>query len=878
MSVLLGLLSSFLVRQALAVEWPDLAATPRGSGDGRADAALVIAIEDYARVDDVEGASRNADDWVSYLVKTRGVPAQRLMQLRNSDATDLAMRRDAKAVASAVQPGGTLWLVFIGHGAPSRDGSDGLLVGADADRSAEGIYGRSVPQRELLEILDAGRQANTVAVIDACFSGQGVDGKALVAGLQPLVPTSQISRVAQRTRVLSATSSGEFSGPLPGAARPAFSYLALGALRGWADVDGGNGDGRVSAAEVRDYVRGALGLTLRGRRQTPALLGDSVDLVSVVERTAPDLLAIASSGHPDTRSGETTVQLGGASEDFARLAAEATSKARERERMAREALLAQQALETARRQRLEARAAEVRGAAERDFGALRPLLALGEVPPEGLSLLNAFVMRYRTATVSVDGVTESVPVPQVALVEQALMRLDLSAGRGGPGGPIDVRVQVRDGVCTDADARLLAVDATDASGRTWPALRGAGCVWRVRHVPLGRYRIDVRGVAGSEDAFAPASEFVILLDGSGARIAMTTTRYDVASLTRPPGLDPSIGLMVDGVLLTSSEPRVRRRGASVAWAAVWAGPDGTTRRVVWKERVGGTSDAALPWALILEDEHGAAVSCELFPPSVEHARVGTFRRAAGSEAAQPVTIRTQTRIPARPGAVVRLRVQMAEVAAAARTRARNNARWAAVLAASSGLTFGGAWLAADAAGDAAAAARAAEDPSVYHASLSDTRMWRVAATGALLASGAMTVASLSRGLGIREVALTEVNLVDVPGSGAPAPRTMAGDYVRATEGYERRRMRFRRAVWLGVASGAATGGMAYALAVADGQAGRARTAVDTASFEDAVAGTRTWLGAANGTAVAAGVLATLAVAQGTAAAMTSDTSGTGEMP
>jgi hypothetical protein len=39
-----------------------------------------------------------------------------------------------------------MWFVFIGHRAPSNDGRDDLLVGADADRSAQGIHQRSVPR------------------------------------------------------------------------------------------------------------------------------------------------------------------------------------------------------------------------------------------------------------------------------------------------------------------------------------------------------------------------------------------------------------------------------------------------------------------------------------------------------------------------------------------------------------------------------------------------------------------------------------------------------------------------------------------------------------------------------------------------------------
>ncbi len=427
---LAGLLVFAAPAGAAPASWPDLASAPKGSGEGVNDAALIIAIEAYSKVDRVVGAGANADDWFAYFLSTRGIPARSIVQVRDADATDVAIRREAARVAGMVKPGGTLWVLYVGHGAPSKDGSDGLLVGVDADRSAEGIYARSVPQRELFAMLDKGAQAQTVAVVDACFSGQSASGQALVSGLQPLVPTALAAAASGRTRVLTATGPGEFSGPLPGAARPAFSYLALGALRGWADADGGNGDGVVSAVEVRDYVQGALGATVRGRRQTPELLGSDLKLGKVVDRAAPDLAALSRGGTVATGTvGGASVQLGGGDGDLARLAAEAAAKAAERERYEREAREADAKLGAARRARLDAAAAEVRAAAAKDYAAVKPLLALSPLPPEAKPVLEAFVSRYGAAKVSVDGVTEAVAVAELDAVKGALAR----SGKGAAG-------------------------------------------------------------------------------------------------------------------------------------------------------------------------------------------------------------------------------------------------------------------------------------------------------------------------------------------------------------------------------------------------------------------------------------------------------------
>lgn len=82
--------------------------------------------------------------------------------------------------------------------------------------------------------------------------------------------------------------SDEYAGPLPGAERPAFSYLALGSLRGWADNDG---DGTVTAQEVRDYSQYVLQYFLAGERsQQPMLAGSPTDLaLAAAGEPGPDL-------------------------------------------------------------------------------------------------------------------------------------------------------------------------------------------------------------------------------------------------------------------------------------------------------------------------------------------------------------------------------------------------------------------------------------------------------------------------------------------------------------------------------------------------------------------------------------------------------------
>jgi hypothetical protein len=238
--------------------------------DTEGDVAFVISVEDYFRLPPVPGARQTGQDWVTYFREGLGV--ERVYDLIDQEVTQETMRRFARQAADDVAEGATLWFVFVGHGAPSADGNDGLLVGVDAQQNLDSLMARSVGQRDLMRILEGGAQAQTVAFVDACFSGRDNEGYAIVEGLQPVLPLAHQSDMDSNAVILSAAGSDEFAGPLPGAGRPAFSYWMLGALRGW-----GAEDGEVTAADALDFTRNKL-RSVPGMVQTPAGFGD-LDLV-----------------------------------------------------------------------------------------------------------------------------------------------------------------------------------------------------------------------------------------------------------------------------------------------------------------------------------------------------------------------------------------------------------------------------------------------------------------------------------------------------------------------------------------------------------------------------------------------------------------------
>ncbi len=419
-----------------AEPWPELP-PPKNVGGGSKDVALLIAIEDYAEAQDIPGALKNAQDWDAWLRKARGV--RRVKRLINNDATREEILAAAEGLARQAQPGGRVWVIFIGHGAPSQDGDDGILVGWDAQQTARSLQANSVTRSELIAALD-GPQAETVLVLDACFSGKTSTGD-LAPGLSPLkaVGTSLGSRVT----ALTAATGGQYAGPLSDGRRPAFTYLLLGALRGWGDS---NGDGVVSAREAVDYADGAIYETVTGRTQTPMLEGPDVALGRSGKEAAPDLAAFTT-GFEGTGGavrierpadpGQAEIEFDGEAVDFGAMAAqaEAARKARQAAEASARAAAEEErrlsaALKAEKARRIEEAISAAQKKARKDYEAIEGLVK--SPTEEGRPVLAAWLKRYESPTVTLEGERVTVPpIREVALVKAALGRVSSTPGNAG---------------------------------------------------------------------------------------------------------------------------------------------------------------------------------------------------------------------------------------------------------------------------------------------------------------------------------------------------------------------------------------------------------------------------------------------------------------
>ena len=419
--------------------WPALeVADFKAVGGGAQDAAVLIGIDNYAFMPHVVGAEANARAWEQWLRKGRQVPGSNIRRLVGSDVDRSQVQRAVEDAVRRVGKDGTLYFVFVGHGAPAkgRGGQEPFLLLGDTKKSIESFAQRGVGvESELSAWLQpaAAKGAKVVAVLDACFTGKAQGGGDLIEGAQFAALSSMAAPAA--LTLLSATSSKDITGPLPGGARPAFSYLVLAALRGWGDQ---NGDNIVTVQEAVDFA--ATVMLDAQRPEVPSFSGKNVSLAKSGGEATPAYRSwlgrvaaeVVSTVRPQVAPVVSAPMLG-ADADIGALAAQAERFEAEREaavaatRRAEQAAAALAAAKAAEAERLVAEAqSTLRSQVERDFGAIRRLV---EQPSDaGRPVLEAFVKKYGAASVSIDGVSHRLEVPEVALVERAL------ASRGSVGG------------------------------------------------------------------------------------------------------------------------------------------------------------------------------------------------------------------------------------------------------------------------------------------------------------------------------------------------------------------------------------------------------------------------------------------------------------
>ncbi len=357
---------------AAAATPPSLESPVITGAKARKDAAVLISMEDYQSLPDPPGVRADSAAMKDYFVQTHGVNAERVRQVTDGSRDQIV--QTLKAAAAEVKNKGTLWVYYGGYGGVDENGKRILLAkGAEAGN----LRADAISLSEVVSIVSLSKAAQVMIVVDASFSGLDRSGERMFEN--GAAPETLATPASDRVSVWMASTGLEPAPYYPQASHGMFSYLAAGALRGWADgVLDNSPDGKVSLQEAQQYVA-------KVYRQ----LGGP-DLKTSREPRGGPVTWVLSNG--------SSLEAGPSKEILAELA---------RELRVERVLKAQ---------------AVVRAKADAEWSTLQTAIAAPGADIK--NLLSTFVAAWDTTLVTVDGAEVAVVIPQVA---EARTKLDALA-------------------------------------------------------------------------------------------------------------------------------------------------------------------------------------------------------------------------------------------------------------------------------------------------------------------------------------------------------------------------------------------------------------------------------------------------------------------
>jgi hypothetical protein len=270
--------------------YPSLDSPVRTGAKAPNESAVVIGLEDYPFLGSgVPSARRDADAFDDLLVYTRGVPMQNIQTLKTGAREQILAA--VERAANEAGKGGTVWVYFAGHGAANPRTGERMLLGDDVRADLAAFSTRGVGVSEIEQLVRAAG-AKPLLVLDTCYVGAGRSGASILGGTRLVVPAYALAPQSGGANVSgaqwNAAGPDQISGPLPDTDHGAFTYYAVGALRGWADGElDGTRDRTVTAAEAQAYVARAL-RRVGKNEQRPVYVGpDDLVLSTGATETGP---------------------------------------------------------------------------------------------------------------------------------------------------------------------------------------------------------------------------------------------------------------------------------------------------------------------------------------------------------------------------------------------------------------------------------------------------------------------------------------------------------------------------------------------------------------------------------------------------------------
>ncbi len=219
--------------------------------------AAIIGIREYQSSDipKVEYAKRDAQIMRDYLVNVLGYDPKNILPQNPDELMTVGNMKNLlrKRLSSYLKPDGSsdVFVYYAGHGAPSTESNQPFFVPYDCDPnfvSDDNAYKMADFYSDIAKL----NAKKKYVVIDACFSGQSGDGKAIIKNASPVLLKVDNPLYASKDAVVFQSSeSNQVSNWYPEKKHGMFTYFFLKGLKGDADL---NKDGAITVGELENYI------------------------------------------------------------------------------------------------------------------------------------------------------------------------------------------------------------------------------------------------------------------------------------------------------------------------------------------------------------------------------------------------------------------------------------------------------------------------------------------------------------------------------------------------------------------------------------------------------------------------------------------------
>jgi len=221
--------------------------------------AVVIGINNYPQIRQLNYAVNDAKAFYQYLINFNKIPPENIVLLLNEDAKLMKIRSTLGTYLKNMASKEDMVIIyFAGHGAtekeatsPDGDGLEKYLLPYDVN--PKDLYATALPMGEISRIFARIKSERLIFIADSCYSGASGGRTISLTDMRSSISDAFLDRIIRGKGkiIISASGANEVSEERKKLRHGVFTYFLLEGLKGNADSDG---DGLITVDEIYRFV------------------------------------------------------------------------------------------------------------------------------------------------------------------------------------------------------------------------------------------------------------------------------------------------------------------------------------------------------------------------------------------------------------------------------------------------------------------------------------------------------------------------------------------------------------------------------------------------------------------------------------------------